>query len=327
MSSPVRPAVSVIMPVYNAEATVERALSSALTQSFSDLEVVVVNDCSTDDTCTIIESLDDSRVRLFHNLENGGPSLSRNRALDEARGEWCAVLDSDDWWAPQRLETLLSTFAGSGATMLCDNPAYVRPHATEPFATSLEILGVRCRRALLLDVIEVLRCHLLLVKPLFRRDLLNRQGLRYDHRLRQGEDHHLLLRCLIHGAKMGFSPEPLYFYEAPDRPRPGRSEKPLLEALSAIADEAPQDQSALREALRRFVARREAEFYVRSLLRSKVRGWRTAPGARVPLGHVPGALVRILGRSTRLRVPSLPRITKLRGQEVRSPEPRLGRAS
>ncbi|NJL48403.1 MAG: glycosyltransferase family 2 protein [Leptolyngbyaceae cyanobacterium SM2_5_2] len=102
------PVVSVIIPAYNTEDYIERAVRSVLEQSFQELEVVVVDDASTDRTYEVVKAIDDPRVKLFKNEKNSGAGATRNRAIQESQGEWIAVLDSDDWYAPQRLESLLS---------------------------------------------------------------------------------------------------------------------------------------------------------------------------------------------------------------------------
>lgn len=89
--------ISVILPVYNAERYIKKAIESVLNQSFTDFELIVVNDGSTDSTQDIINSFDDKRIRLI-TQENLGPGASRNNALKIARGEYVMYLDSDDWF-------------------------------------------------------------------------------------------------------------------------------------------------------------------------------------------------------------------------------------
>lgn len=89
--------ISVILPVYNAERYIKKAIESVLNQSFTDFELIVVNDGSTDSTQDIINSFDDKIIRLI-TQENLGPGASRNNALKIARGEYVMYLDSDDWF-------------------------------------------------------------------------------------------------------------------------------------------------------------------------------------------------------------------------------------
>lgn len=96
--------VSVLMPAFNGGKFIRASLDSVLEQTFRDFEVIVVDDCSTDDTADVVRSFDDSRIRLFQNEVNRGISPTRNRCIREARGELLAWLDCDDLAAPNRLE-------------------------------------------------------------------------------------------------------------------------------------------------------------------------------------------------------------------------------
>jgi glycosyltransferase involved in cell wall biosynthesis len=96
---------SVVVPLYNKEATVARALRSALNQTVQDFEIIVVNDGSADNGAAIVEAIDDSRIRLIHQ-KNQGVSVARNRGIAVARYELIAFLDADDEWLPGFLETI-----------------------------------------------------------------------------------------------------------------------------------------------------------------------------------------------------------------------------
>lgn len=96
--------VSVIIPTYNRAATVGRAVRSVLQQSFRDLEVIVVNDASTDDTPEIIAGFADPRLRYVVHAMNRGGGAARNTGIDVAAGEYIAFLDADDEWLPKKLE-------------------------------------------------------------------------------------------------------------------------------------------------------------------------------------------------------------------------------
>jgi glycosyltransferase involved in cell wall biosynthesis len=99
-----RPLVSVVMPVYNAEKYLKPAIDSILNQSYPDLDIVIVNDGSTDDSKNIIKSYQDPRIRYFENARNSGIVVTRNRGLEEARGDYIAVMDSDDLATPDRMK-------------------------------------------------------------------------------------------------------------------------------------------------------------------------------------------------------------------------------
>ncbi len=94
------------MPLYNKGKEVKRSVESVLTQSFSDYELIVVNDGSTDNGPGIVRSINDSRIRII-DQENAGVSAARNRGIHEARADLIAFLDADDEWKPTFLETIL----------------------------------------------------------------------------------------------------------------------------------------------------------------------------------------------------------------------------
>lgn len=96
--------VSVVMPAYNAEKYIGRAIDSVLRQTYADLELIIIEDCSTDGTLRIIEGYDDKRIRLFRNDANMGIAYSTNVGLRESRGEYIALLDDDDMAAENRLK-------------------------------------------------------------------------------------------------------------------------------------------------------------------------------------------------------------------------------
>lgn len=96
------PTISVVMAAYNGSALIGATIDSLRAQSFSDFEVVIVDDCSTDDTLALCRAIDDPRFRVIASDQNQGPVRARNRAFDEARGRYIAALDQDDLCHPNR---------------------------------------------------------------------------------------------------------------------------------------------------------------------------------------------------------------------------------
>lgn len=107
--SSARPAVSVLMTAHNAQAYIETAISSVLSQTFGDLEIVVVDDGSTDGTWARIEESVDPKLRKFRQ-QHRGRAEAVNRAAAEARGSWLAFLDADDQWRPDKLALQMAVF-------------------------------------------------------------------------------------------------------------------------------------------------------------------------------------------------------------------------
>ena len=98
------PLVSVIIPTYNRAEDLKRALQSVFNQTFSDWEVLIVDNHSTDETDGVIKSFNDPRIKFFKVHNEGVVAVSRNLGLKHAAGEYIAFLDSDDWWLPEKLE-------------------------------------------------------------------------------------------------------------------------------------------------------------------------------------------------------------------------------
>lgn len=109
--------VSVIMPSWNTSNFIAESIQSVIDQTYENWELIIVDDCSTDNTDEVVARFTDKRIRYFKNEKNSGAALSRNRGLREARGEWIAFLDSDDLWSPKKLEHQSSFMNEHGYTL------------------------------------------------------------------------------------------------------------------------------------------------------------------------------------------------------------------
>ena len=142
------PAISILMAAYNAEKTIGQAIDSVLAQTFCDYELLVINDGSTDRTREIVleKQAQDaenagraagdglmasgSRIRLIDMPVNGGVSAARRRGIEEARGEWIAILDSDDLWEPQKLEKQMRLHEEKGAELIFTASGFISEDGT-----------------------------------------------------------------------------------------------------------------------------------------------------------------------------------------------------
>lgn len=212
---------SVIIPAYNAEQYIEATIASAMQQERCDLEIIVVDDRSTDSTADIVARIaqGDPRVSLLALPRNGGPSVARNAGILAARGEWIALLDADDSFVLGRLATLIALGEANGADMVADNLLLVdQSDGSEAPMLPPGSLTAPC----LIDLPEFIarnistpdapRRNYGFLKPLMRRDFLARNGLRYDETVRFAEDFALYVECLRAGARWWLHPTPLYRY-------------------------------------------------------------------------------------------------------------------
>jgi glycosyltransferase involved in cell wall biosynthesis len=103
INTPGDPTVSVVTPTYNDAETLPRAIDSVLNQTFEDFEYIIVDDASTDDTESVIDSYDDGRIQYVQHEQNKNGSAARNTGIDLAKGRYIAFLDADDEWLPQKL--------------------------------------------------------------------------------------------------------------------------------------------------------------------------------------------------------------------------------
>lgn len=213
--------VSVVIPAYNAGQYIEAAIASATAQSLPNIEIIVVDDRSIDDTRERVALMAsaDPRISLLALPRNGGPSAARNAGITAARGEWIALLDADDLYAPERLATLLDLARAQNADMVADNLLLVEEadRSTTPMMPGGFL--PEPRRIDLAEFIErniskpdAPRTNFGFLKPIIRRAFLADHDIRYDEKVRFAEDFALYVDCLRSGANWWLHPDPMYLY-------------------------------------------------------------------------------------------------------------------
>lgn len=212
------PQISFAVACYNAQPFLGDAIKSALNQRNVDVEVLVVDDGSSDSSLSEARSIAerDHRVRVFQTPTNGGPAAARNVALDQMRGDWFAVLDSDDILAPERSQTLLATAFEQGADLIADNlVVFGEGVETHPFLTPDEVGSGRW-----IELDEYFSRSQLFssqaafgfLKPMIRTDVLKKSDFRYNEDLRIAEDDELIVRLLNAGFSYFLAPVAHYQY-------------------------------------------------------------------------------------------------------------------
>lgn len=216
---PVSPDISVIVPAFNAAMTIESAVESALSQVGPSIEVIVVDDASTDGTAEVALRLADrdKRVRVISKASNGGVSNARNTAIQAATGEWVTPLDADDSYCAGRL-SYLSEFANANeADIVADNLLCCDVGTNSQYRMFDEELDGR-PQCVDLEVFMALSdlgrsdCSIGYTKPLIRRSFLRSHSLSYSSDIHCAEDWFLYFQCILNGAKFWMLPEAYYRY-------------------------------------------------------------------------------------------------------------------
>ena len=113
--------VSVIMPTYNCGRFIKESIDSVLAQTYANWELLIVDDCSTDETESVVRRYKDKRIHYWRNAHNEGAALTRNKALREAKGKYIAFLDADDLWLPEKLEKQIAFMEAKGLAFTYHN--------------------------------------------------------------------------------------------------------------------------------------------------------------------------------------------------------------
>jgi succinoglycan biosynthesis protein ExoO len=207
---------TVIIAAWNAEAFIAKSIESALNQNGAAVQVVVVDDASTDRTGEIAAEYNVDYIRLS---ENGGPAKARNAGLAHATKDWVAVLDSDDTMSPHRIASMIEFAEKNSADIVLGNFDCVDEFGAHLESSDL-VKGLGGAEAEPLSVATYLAQNQFggtspqtgYLKPLFRRSTLVQEDLKYDESLRNSEDFHIILRAIALGAKTVVSTAPDYQY-------------------------------------------------------------------------------------------------------------------
>jgi succinoglycan biosynthesis protein ExoO len=221
---------SVIIPAYNVSSIIERAIRSAASQTLPPLEILVIDDCSTDNTVEVVKALgrEIPALRLLSTPANGGPSAARNVGLRAAKAEWIALLDADDAWKPGRLKRLSEVARATSADFVADNLVMWDAVAGVQFKPAHFEMAEAQKQITLLDLFRAddnfnfSKATFSIMKPICRLKFLSDHILGYNENLKVGEDFLLLAESLFNRAKIILIKEAYYIYSIPNGPS-GRS--------------------------------------------------------------------------------------------------------
>lgn len=293
--------------MHNGRETIAHAIHSALGQTHSNVEVIVVDDASTDSTWEELSAQRDSRLRLIRHPRNLGEGASRNTAVAAATGAWIAMLDADDTWDGRRLEKLLSLDRDGGeGVVLADNVlhCYGTGGNLKPWRRQWDGSDIRFTDGIaLLNTTDYLGLKVLLLKPLIRRRLLLETGIVHSNRV-FGADTEFLIRVLKSGCRLLITDEPLYFYrKAPgsmsDNPRRATLMREMFEELLRELPFSAAEAGAIR---RRIGQLRLEERYMPFLRDLRSRQWLPAAVRVCRDPWLLGEFLRRLPESLRYRM-------------------------
>lgn len=326
MARPVKrrpaPVVTVAVACYNCERHIEAALASAQRQTLTDIEIIVVDDGSTDRSVEVVRRIAaaDPRVRLDILERNSGPGGARNRALDLARGQWFAVLDSDDLYHPERLERLVTHARDVGADAIADD-LLMFEEAGSPRGRRRFLAGARTRgpnwitAEAYFDETAMFqrRPNLGFLKPVISMEFLRRTGVRYDASMRIGEDDDLVVRLLRAGLRYRLSPHLTYLYRRHSDSISHRIQTSHLEQMIQRAAIYRRDWAGAPLAVTAALGRRESSFISARAFVDAI--------DRLKEGRADRALAAMLRRPQSLRHFAMPLSARLRRALPPAPAP------
>lgn len=266
------PRFSVVMPLYNKRPHVEAAVRSVLAQTVAPLELIVVDDGSTDGGRERVEEMADPAIRLLVRGTPGpGGYAARNLGIAEAAGSWIAFLDADDIWLPDHLEVLTAAIArapSAGVAATRFDHVFDTHRAAQRVAERLREEGEADFRHFLTAWLEVRECPMWTGAIAVRRDVLIRAGLFPEGRAPRGGDKDLWLRCMRH-ATLAYSPKVTAEFNRDSTNKVSKSTSTLappclVQTARRMLDGAAADE---RKLLRRLI-NQEIGYYVRYSMKS-----------------------------------------------------------
>lgn len=198
------PTISILMPVYKTASYLREAIDSILSQRFSDFELIVLNDCSPDESEEILDQYDDSRIVRYRGTRNQGLANVLNVGMEMARGRYIARMDSDDVSLPTRLDIQVNYLEAHPEIDLC--------------SCGMKLFGAKDGSWIRESDPEMVKVTALFFSPIlhassvWRRDAFERYDLRFRQEMVPAEDYDLWCRALVKGLKMVNIPECLYLY-------------------------------------------------------------------------------------------------------------------
>lgn len=201
--------ISILVPVFNVDKYIERCLNSLLSQTYKDYEIILVNDGSTDNSGAIASSYASKykNIHLFE-YENAGISVTRNRLMDHANGDFYMFVDSDDWLEPQALEVMMNIMIQRDCDIVCCG--YTMDYWFGPFYRKLEKREVLSRMECLHSLAENKGINNYPWGKLFKKECFS--GVRFPNNVRGFEDTYTIFKTFINSKRVGNTTKRFYHY-------------------------------------------------------------------------------------------------------------------
>ncbi len=205
-----KPLVSIIVPIYNVEKYLEKCIESLLSQDYKPLEIILVDDCSTDNSVQIAKIYSEKyadNCKLILRDENGGLSLARNTGMKYASGEWLSFVDSDDWVSKDYISSLLSVADSIGADVVIGNADYVYENGETKSANAFGNVQVGAGNKEIIALCRSYACG-----RIFRSSLFHDSGIFFPEDIKRSEDIGTIIPILTKAEKIGVLDKTVYYY-------------------------------------------------------------------------------------------------------------------
>lgn len=254
--------VSVVVPVYNAEATICRCVNSIINQSYKNIEIILVDDGSADKSLCLCELLaqEDSRIRVIHQV-NSGVSHARNVGIKKSRGEWLMFVDSDDFLSENVIDNLMGNECDLSYCSIVNysNEDGKVESSFSNFKESRQFDWTRASAAKIIEDVDLLGIGFPWGK-IFKRSVIERNGIKFDERIRNHEDHLFVFDYLVNAKSVYLDTRSIYYWTHSRKGGSLSGSLPKFEDLVIVSD----------EFLRRFDMMWEANHSISQHYRSRI---------------------------------------------------------
>lgn len=203
--------ITIIVPVYNQEKLIMRCLHSLQNQTYKNIEIIVINDGSTDNTQNVVLSLmkNDSRIKLYKQI-NKGPGSARNVGINKSSAEWMTFVDADDYVVEEYIEKLSEAMRKKADMSMCN---FTTGASKKPFTSSPSMLYTgpeNISRLMLMDMWNNKICTFMSFGKLIKKSLLNTYNIRFPENINNAEDLVFFVEYWSHAKTILYSPNALY---------------------------------------------------------------------------------------------------------------------